>query len=439
MVDLLDRLLVEPFGAAPDAVVTVPGSKSYTNRALVLAALAAGTSTLRGALVADDTDAMATALEQLGVRIERAEGGTVIVVHGLAGELPPGPRRLDARLSGTTSRFLLPLLALGPGPYVLDGLAPLRRRPMGPTVDGLRALGASVDDMGEGEPGHLPLTVSGAATAGGAISVPADLSSQFVSGLLMAGPLMPEGLDLTMLGPPVSRPYLTMTVAAMRAFGVEVERPADDRFVVQPGRYVAADYRVEPDASAASYLFAAAAITGGRVRVEGLGEGSLQGDLAVVEVLSQMGAEATVTDGWTEVRGTGRLHGVDVDLADLPDMAQTVAAVAVFADSPTRVRGVEIVRHHETDRIAAVVAELRRCGIDADEHPDGFTIHPGTPRPAAIATYDDHRMAMSFALLGLRAPGIEILDPGCVSKTFPAYFDVLDVLRRSSEAPATRE
>lgn len=438
-VDLPDPLPIEPLGQSPDATVTVPGSKSFTNRALVLAALAEGTSTIDGALVADDTEAMAGALGELGVEIEREDDGTRLLVHGLAGELPTGPRRLDARLSGTTARFLLPLLALGPGPYVLDGRAQLRGRPMGPTVEGLRSLGARVEDMGEGEPGHLPLTVSGSATAGGRVAVPADLSSQFVSGLLMAGPLMPEGLDLTMLGPPVSRPYLTMTVATMAAFGVEVEQPSSARFVVAPGGYRAASYRVEPDASAASYFLAAAAICGGRVRVDGLGSASLQGDLRVVEVLEQMGAEVEVDTSWTEVRGTGRLRGVDVDMSDLPDMAQTIAAVAVFADRPTTVRGVEITRYHETDRIAAVVAELRRCGVRADEHPDGFTVHPGAPQAATIETYEDHRMAMSFALLGLRAPGIEIADPGCVAKTFPDFFAVLEELRPASERTPTGE
>lgn len=434
-----DAYAVQPLEAPPDATVTVPGSKSYTNRALLLAALAAGTSTIEGALVADDADAMAGALGALGVAIERRDDGRTLVVEGLDGQLPTGPRRLDARLSGTTSRFLLPVLALGPGPYVLDGLAPLRRRPMGPVVDGLRVLGATVDDVGESEPGHLPLTVRGEGTRGGAVSVPAGLSSQFVSALVMAGPLMPEGLDLTMLGEQVSRPYLTMTTATMAAFGVTAEQPAPDRFTVAPGRYRATRYRVEPDASTASYFFAAAAITGGRVRVSGLGRGSLQGDLGLVDLLGEMGAEVEIAEDWTEVRGTGVLRGVDVDLSDLPDMSPTLAAVAVFADGPTTVRGVEIIRHHETDRIAAVVAEMRRCGIDAVEHPDGFTITPGMPRPAQVATYDDHRMGMSFALLGLRAPGIEILDPGCVAKTFPAFFDALDGLRRPSAAAGGEE
>jgi 3-phosphoshikimate 1-carboxyvinyltransferase len=431
-------LPVEPLDAPPDVVVEVPGSKSFTNRALVTAALARGTSELVGALVADDTAAMAEGLESLGARIERHDGGTRLVVHGTAGDLANGAVRVNARLSGTTSRFLLPVLALGEGGSVLDGDAPLRRRPMGPTVDALRSLGATVVDGGEGPPGHLPLSVDGTTTRGGTVTVPADLSSQFISGLLLAAPLFPEGIDLTMAGDPVSRPYLDMTVATMAAFGVEVERHGPTRFVVAPSRYEATTYQVEPDASAASYFLAAAAMRGGRVTVEGLGRDSLQGDQRVVDVLAAMGAEVEVEPGRTTVTGTGRLRGVDIDLSDMPDMAQTVAVVAAVAEGETRVRGVDLIRHHETDRIAAVVTELRRCGVGATETDDGFVVHPAPVRPAVISTYDDHRMAMSFALLGLVAPGIEIADPGCVSKTFPEYFRVLDGLRSSARSAGSR-
>jgi 3-phosphoshikimate 1-carboxyvinyltransferase len=300
---------------------------------------------------------------------------------------------------------------------------------MGPTVDALRSIGAEVTDMGEGPVGHLPLEVRGGATRGGPVSVPGDLSSQFVSGLLLSGPLLPEGLDLTVTGEAVSRPYLEMTVATMEAFGATVDRPDGARFVVAPTGYRPTRFAVEPDASAASYFFAAAAMRGGRVTVEGVGRSSIQGDLGIVEVLAAMGAEVEIGETTTTVRGTGSLTGVDVDLADLPDMAQTVAVVAAVADGETRVRGVELIRHHETDRIAAVVAELRRLGVGASETDDGFIVRPAPIRPAVIQTYDDHRMAMSFALLGLVAQGIEIADPGCVSKTFPTYFSVLDQLR----------
>ncbi len=424
-------LAVEPFASPPDATVVIPGSKSYTNRALVTATLADGTSELTGALVADDTEAMAAALEQLGALIERHDGGTRLVVHGTGGALAKGPVRVHARLSGTTSRFLLPLLALGDGPFVLDGAEPLRRRPMGPTIDAVRRVGAEVDDGLETPAGHLPVTVRGAGTRGGEITVPADLSSQFVSGMLLSAPLMPEGLTLVMAGEVVSGPYLDMTVATMEAFGAEVERPAPDRFVVEPTGYRATSYAIEPDASTASYVLALAAMRGGRVTVEGIGTSSLQGDVAVARVLAQMGAEAELTDTSVTVRGTGRLHGVDVDMSDLPDMAQTIAVAAAIAEGETRVRGVGLIRHHETDRIAAVVTELRRCGVGAEETEDGFIVRPAPIRPAVVETYDDHRMAMSFSLLGTVAPGIEIADPACVAKTFPGYFDVLDRLRSS--------
>jgi 3-phosphoshikimate 1-carboxyvinyltransferase len=240
----------------------------------------------------------------------------------------------------------------------------------------------------------------------------------------------------------VSVPYLDMTVAVVHAFGGRVERPDARTFVVEgrgPGAGYApvARYEVEPDASAASYLFAAAAITGGWVRVEGLGTASLQGDVAFVDLLERMGAEVGRQPDAIEVRGTGTLRGIDADLADLSDTAQTLAAVAVFADGPTRIDGIGFIRGKETDRIGAVVTELRRCGIEAEELADGLVVHPGRPQPAVVQTYDDHRMAMSFALLGLRAPGIEIADPGCVAKTFPDYFDVLESLRPHPEGAPT--
>lgn len=419
---------VEPLAAPPDADVAVPGSKSYTNRALVLAALATGTSTIEGALVADDTAAMAGAVAGLGVAVRATEGGRRLEVDGTGGRLPEGPVAVHVALSGTTARFVLPVLALGRGPYRLDGDPPLRRRPMGPISDALRALGADIVDLGE--PGHLPVEVRGGpAVHGGRVAVPADLSSQFVSALLLTGPALPGGLDLELLGAPVSRPYLGMTVAAMAAFGIVVDRPDETRYRVPAGRYVAVRYPVEPDASAASYLWAAAAMSGGRVRVHGLDRTSLQGDVAVVDVLARMGAEVRDGPGWIEVRGPARLRGVDVDLVDLPDMAQTVAVAAAVADGPTRIRGVGIIRHHETDRIAAVRDELRRCGVGVEEHDDGWTVRPAPRRGARIETYHDHRMAMSFALLGLVTPGIEIVDPACVAKTFPDYFSVLDSLR----------
>lgn len=397
-----------------DATIAVPGSKSITNRALVCAALAGGTSTITGALVADDTAAMTDCLRALGATVEW--DGTTVVVTGVGGRITVEEASLDARLSGTTSRFVLPLLALGSGRYRLDGKEPLRRRPMGPSLDALRDLGAVVEELGE--PGHLPVVVSGP-VRGGEASVRGDLSSQFVSGLLLAAPAMPGGLRVTIRSSLVAAPFVAMTAAVMRQFGAEVEQ-----LHVHPGGYRARDYAVEPDASAASYFLAAAAIAGGRVTVEGLGRSSLQGDVGFVDVLERMGATVELTDVDVTVTGGG-LRGVDVDLSDMPDMAQTFAVVAACAEGPSRVRGVAVIRGHETDRISAVVTELRRCGTGADETADGFTIEPAPIRPATVRTYDDHRMAMSFALLRFRQPGIEIEAPGVVAKTFPGYWDAL--------------
>ena len=426
---------VVPITHPLDATVTVPGSKSLTNRALVCAALAAGRSTVDNALVADDSLAMRTALGALGADLAIDDASGRVVVTGTGGRLRPGPLDLDMRLSGTTSRFLLPVVAaFGRGRYRIDGAAPLRARPMGPVLDGIAALGGAVEP--DGPPGHLPVVIDTPGDLrGGPLAVAGDTSSQFLSGLLLAAPGTREGVRLQVTTPLVSRPFVDLTVDVMAAFGVDVDvdpgagRP-EPGFMVPPGAYRATDLLVEPDASAASYLLAAAAVVGGRITVSGLGSASRQGDAGFADLLAAMGAGVDRTPDSTTVVGTGgtlRSLG-EVDLVDMPDMAQTLAAVAVFADAPTRVTGVELIRGHETDRIAAVVAELRRAGIRADEHRDGFTVHPGTPQPARIETYDDHRMAMSFALLGLRAPGIEIADPACVGKTFPGFWDVLDAL-----------
>jgi 3-phosphoshikimate 1-carboxyvinyltransferase len=430
---------VEPIEGPLDATVSLPGSKSLTNRALLCAALADGVSVIEGGLVADDTEAMASALGALGAGIEpgpngREGGGAGAAIHltvtGTGGNLAPGPLELDLRLSGTSSRFLLPVVALGHGRYRLDARPPLRARPMGPALAAIETLGARVEP--HGRTGHLPVTVvAPGQLTGGQLDVPGDTSSQYVSGLLLAAPYFREGLRLRVTTRVVGRPFVEMTIAVMAAFGVAV---TDDighpTFTVHPGRYRGTAYRVEPDASAASYFLAAAAICGGRVTVEGLGDGSLQGDARFADVLAAMGARVERSARTTTLIGPPHLGGLgDVDLSAMPDMAQTLAVVAVFADGPTRVRGIGFIRGHETDRIAATVRELRRCGVDAREKPDGFVVHPGIPQPARVRTYDDHRMAMSFALIGLRIPGIEIEDPDCVAKTFPGFWDRLAGLR----------
>lgn len=411
MADLPDVLTVAPLSSPLDATVRPPGSKSITNRALLCAALTPGTSTLTGALFADDTRAMLDAVVALGATVDADAGTAVLRVTGVDPRTGSSDAAVDARQSGTTSRFILPAAALRPGRTVVDGTPQLRARPFGPVLDALRDLGAEVSATG-----FLPATVRGP-LRGGRVEVSGHISSQFLSGLLMAGPLMAEGLAVELTSPLVSVPYVEMTRAVMAAFGVHV-----DGLTVAPASYRPTEYAVEPDASAASYFLGAAAIAGGRVTVRGLGTGSLQGDVGFADVLGRMGATVARSANELTVTASGPLHGVDVNMADISDTAQTLAAVAVYADSPTRVRGIGFIRGKETDRVAAVVTELRRAGIDAVEDEDGFTIHPGTPRPTRFATYEDHRMAMSLALLGLRSPGIEIADPGCVAKTYPDFF-----------------
>jgi 3-phosphoshikimate 1-carboxyvinyltransferase len=432
---LADPLPIVPFEGPVDAVVRPPGSKSLTNRALVAAALAAGTSRLTGVLFADDTEAMIGCIGALGAQVEVDRATRVIEVVGTGGRLAAGPVELHAALSGTTSRFVAAVLALGAGPYRLDGGPPLRARPMGPVLDAVRQLGATVAEAGQ--PGHLPVTVSGGATGVGeggetaVVRLPGDVSSQFVSGLMLAGACLPGGLRIELSTEPVSRPYLDMTMAVMAAFGARAVADGPQAFVVEPGGYTAAEYAIEPDASAASYLFATAAVCGGRVRVEGLGGGSVQGDVRFVDALERMGCAVHRRDDAIEVVG-GPLHGIEADFEPISDTAQTIATVAAFAEGPTRITGIGFIRRKETDRIAAVVTELRRAGVDAVEEHDGFVVRPAPVRPATIRTYDDHRMAMSFTLLGLRAPGISIADPGCVAKTFPDFFDVIETLRPRS-------
>jgi len=425
MTDASTARAIQPLTAPVEAVVRLPGSKSITNRALICAALADGVSELRGALAADDTDAMVDSLARLGIDITlRPDLASMLVAGNPAGPAV-GPISLDARLSGTTSRFLLSFLAVGPGPYVLDGAPPLRARPMSDGVAALEALGVDVQAMHA--LGHLPVRIDGRPT-GSDVRLRADVSSQFASGLLMSAPRFPQGLTIHLDGDIVSQPYLDLTVAVMRSFGVTVERPDDRTYVVSRAAYEPTTFVVEPDASTASYFFAAAVVTGGRVRVEGLGRDAMQGDMAFVDVLERMGAQVERGVDHTEVRAGASLHGVDADLTDFSDTAQTLATTAVFADTPTTITGIGFIRRKETDRIGAMASELRRCGITVDELDDGLRIHPGAPQPARIRTYDDHRMAMSFALLGLAVPGIEIDDPTCVKKSFPGFWDLFDSL-----------
>jgi 3-phosphoshikimate 1-carboxyvinyltransferase len=417
-----EKIEIRPRGPI-DASVRPPGSKSLTNRALVCAALADGISQLTGALDSEDTRVMVAALQQLGIAVKHDPRSATIDVIGRGGKIPVRDAELYLANSGTSIRFLSCLTALGKGQFVLDGNERMQQRPIGDLIDALRSMDVRILDVqGTRCP---PLVVHANGLKGGTTTVRGDISSQFLSGLLMVAPYAKEPVTLNVEGELVSKPYVDMTVAVMRGFGVEVrEEKPNSYFVKAPQRYQARLEAIEPDASAASYFLAAAAITGGVVRVEGLSRHGLQGDVAFADVLEQMGCDVTFADDSITVRG-GELHGIDVDMNPISDTVQTLAAVALFAAGPTRIRGVGHIRHKETDRIGDLARELIRLGAEVQETDDGMTITPAPLHAAEIHTYDDHRMAMSLALVGLRVPGVVILDPDCTSKTYPRYFEDL--------------
>ncbi|GGN54332.1 3-phosphoshikimate 1-carboxyvinyltransferase [Streptomyces albiflavescens] len=399
------------------AVVDIPGSKSITARALFLAAAADGVTTLRRPLRSDDTEGFAEGLTRLGYRV----GRTPDTWH--VDGRPQGPAVTEAdvycRDGATTARFLPTLAAAGHGTYRFDASAQMRRRPLLPLTRALRDLG--VDLRHEEAEGHHPLRVAAAGVEGGAVTLDAGQSSQYLTALLLLGPLTRKGLRITVTDL-VSAPYVEITLAMMRAFGADV-RVEGDVFAVAPGGYRATTYAVEPDASTASYFFAAAALTGREVTVPGLGEGALQGDLRFVDVLRRMGAHVEIAPDRTTVRGTGELRGLTVDMRDISDTMPTLAALAPFATGPVRIEDVGNTRVKECDRLEACAENLRRLGVRVRTGPDWIEIHPGTPSPAEIKTYGDHRIVMSFAVTSLHTPGIGFDDPGCVRKTFPDFHE----------------
>jgi len=410
------------------ARVRVPGSKSLTNRALPIAALASGTSTLSGALESDDTRVMRECLRALGCEV-RCESDTWQVA-GRGGSFRAPERPLWVENSGTTARFLTAMAALADGPVVIDGNRRMRERPIDDLTTALAALGVPIEVLGAG--GCPPVSVAGGGLPGGRVTIDARRSSQYVSALLLAAPYARSDLALDFAeGVLVSRPYVELTLEVMEAFGAAAQfRPDGAGVEVTAGRhYQARAYAIEPDASAAAYPFCAAAIAGGRVRVDGVPTASRQADFAILPILEQMGCGVVRGPDFVEVTGSAApLRGVDVDMNDLPDAVLAVAVVAAFARGETHIRNVGNLRIKETDRLAALETELRKIGVEAHAHADSLHIRPGPLHAAEIATYDDHRMAMAFALAGLRIPGLVILDPGCVSKTWPDYFDVLESL-----------
>ncbi|MDA8109773.1 MAG: 3-phosphoshikimate 1-carboxyvinyltransferase [Betaproteobacteria bacterium] len=404
--------------------VRLPGSKSISNRVLLLAALAQGATLVRDLLEADDTRVMLEALARLGIRWERQTDGAVRVL-GAGGAFPVRAAELFLGNAGTAFRPLTAVLALSGGEYRLAGVPRMHERPIGDLVEALRAAGARIDYLGN--EGYPPLAIHPGAIRGGArLRVRGDVSSQFLSALLMAAPLA-GGATIEVEGELISRPYVEITLNLMRRFGVEAVREGWRSFRVPAARYASpGEILVEGDASSASYFLAAGAIAGGPVRVEGIGRDSIQGDVRFVEVLERMGAEVALEDAAIEVRGRGGLRPIDMDLNHIPDAAMTAAVMALFAEGPSTIRNIGSWRVKETDRIAAMVTELRKLGASVEEGADFLRIAPPAAlRAASIDTYEDHRMAMCFSLAALGGVAVRINDPECVAKTFPEYFQVL--------------
>ncbi len=436
---MTDRLPITPAAGPIRGRIRPPGSKSITNRALVCAALARGDSTLTGALDSEDTRVMIASLKQLGIQVEVQDEGRTLVVQGRSGRIPATTAELFVGNSGTTIRFLTPLVALGHGSFRLDGVPRMRERPIGDLLDTLNQLG--VNCRGALREGYPPVEMRACGLAGGKATVRGGISSQFLSGLLLAAPYAADDVELTVTDELVSKPYVMMTLRLMQDFGARVEAKLDLSAVRIPARqqYTGRTYDIEPDASAASYFWAAAAITGGEVTVEGLTWASLQGDVRFVECLEKMGCRVTQDASGITVVGRAE-RGIDVDMSAISDTVQTLASVALFANGPTTIRGVGHIRHKETDRIGDLARELRKLGATVAELPDGLRIVPVARDSVAgarhgvtgyeIETYHDHRMAMSLALAGLVIPGVVILNPGCTAKTYPGFFDDLARLVR---------
>ena len=409
----------------------VPGSKSLTNRALITAALASGVSELRGALIAEDSEVLIRALTQLGVRIESAHD--TLVVHGVGGPLPVASADLDLRLSGTSIRFLAAALTLGNGRYRLDGIERMRERPIGDLLEALDGLGVACHtERGNDCP---PFIIEAAGLPGGSTTVAGDRSSQFLSALLIAAPYAQGPIEITVTGELQSKPFIDMTILLMEQFGVHVEAAANGVYKVTPQQYQARRFDIEGDAMAAGYFHAAAAVSGGAITVQNIGRSALQGDHRFPEVLKQMGCSVEYSEHSTTVHGPtrSRLVGGTFDLNDMPDQAQTLAVLGLFADRPVEIVNVSNMRIKETDRISAMVRELRKLGGRVDEGDDWFTVHPleGLPSGDVVFdTYGDHRMAMALAVLGTRIDGVVIRDPEVVTKTYPRFFD--DFLRTMS-------
>ena len=435
----MDSIAIQPAGGPVSASIRPPGSKSLTNRAFICAALAEGESLLQGVLDSEDTRVMAESLRRLGIETEPHWERSEIRVSGCGGQIPAQDADLFLANSGTSIRFLTALTALGRGRYRLDGIERMRQRPIADLLAALNQLGADV--RSENDTGCPPVSVVAAGLPGGKARVRGNISSQFLSALLMTAPYSQTGVELEVEGELVSKPYVAMTLAVMDAFSTTSFQGSDlQTFRFAPGRaYQGRTYAIEPDASAASYFWAAAAITGGKATVEGLSRNALQGDVGFCECLEKMGCRVEYSDKNITVFGES-LRGGEFDMNAISDTVQTLSAVALFAEGSTTITGVAHNRHKETDRIGDLACELRKFGAVVDELPDGLRITPPAEAQAAeVETYNDHRMAMSLSLPGLRVPGVVIRNPRCTEKTYPRFFDDLNMFTQGASGASLND
>ncbi|MDX9786228.1 MAG: 3-phosphoshikimate 1-carboxyvinyltransferase [Desulfobacterales bacterium] len=407
--------------------ICVPGSKSFTHRILIASALSDGLCRVNNPLKSEDTMLTLSGLRQMGIRMDIAPNE--ITVHGRSGNLEPVAGPIHLGNSGTSLRLLTGICALGKGPYVLDGTQRMRERPIQDLVDGLTQIGVQAHSIEKN--GCPPVYVKGDRIKGGEVQLKCGISSQFLSSMLLLAPYTAEGLNIHIIEGPVSKPYVDMTLEVMTQLGVPVDRDGYTRFRVAGGQtYRSGTYAVEPDCSQASYFWGAAAICGKSVKVNGTSRRTRQGDVRFIDVLAAMGCHVLEESDGICITGHD-LTGVDVDMSDMPDVVPTLAVVAAFAKGTTTIRNVAHLKAKESDRLGAVVTELNRMGIDADCTDSGMTIVGGSPKGAEIETYEDHRIAMSFAMAGLKVPGIIIKNEGCVGKSFPDFWDVLETLYKS--------
>jgi 3-phosphoshikimate 1-carboxyvinyltransferase len=422
-----EKIIIKPLKNPIQLECNLPGSKSITNRALVIAALNSGEKKthLRGVLRSEDTEIMVDCLEKLGftISVNWNECTAFVSSPKTRGIIPSSNTCLFTGNSGTTMRFLTAMVGLGNGTYKLDGIKRMQERPINDLLKALNDL--NINAVSENNNGCPPVIIKTSGWSGGVARINSEMSSQFISGILMAAPFAKGETRIILEGKIVSQSYINITLAMLEDWGIKTTLISDREYLIQGNQFGNRfEYQIEPDASAASYFYAAAAITGGTVTTPGLGKKSLQGDVKFVHALQLMGAKVFQDNNSTTITGSD-LHGIDIDMNDISDTVMTLGVVACFAKGTTKITNIGHIRHKETDRISALANEIRKIGGLVEEFPDGITIHPAELHGAEIETYNDHRIAMSFAIAGLKIPGITICNPSCVAKTYPGFFEDL--------------